>query len=234
VAEGDVLALYEEADPALVVQRSDVVLDGVPGTALDLEWVKSGRSGTRVQMVSRVEVYVRGHYRHVYSWDARSDLPDASGLFGRLRSELHLEDPSALLEHPADATSLRGRTLRARALYELGRRAEALALFHGAGNPAPASSASASSAELVAALSLCTPEWDSACAPFQKDAKGLLVTTPVANPTDVAVLSALFRAQLASGDVAGARATVTAGLARIPADPALIRLQEALMVPTEL
>lgn len=234
VAVGDVLALYEEADPALVVQRSDVVLDGVPGTALDLEWVKSGRSGAAVEMQSHVEVYVRGHYRHVYSWDARRDLPDAAGLLGRLRGELHLEDPAALVEQSADATSLRGRTLRARALYELGRRAEALALFHGAADPAPASPAPASPAELVAALSLCTPEWDAACAPFQEYAKGLLVTTPVTTPTDVAVLSALFRAQLASGEMDAARATVTAGLARIPADPALIRLQEALPVPTEL
>jgi membrane associated rhomboid family serine protease len=223
VAVGDVLALYREADPWLVVASSDVVLDAVPGTALDLEWVKSTRSGAQVRMVSHVEIYVRGHYRHVYSWDARRDLPDAAGFLARLRGELHLRDTDALAEHPADATSLRGRTLRARALYELGRRSEALGLFPG-GSGEGASGA----AELVAALSLCTPEWDLACAPMQQRAESRLDSTA----TDVPLRVALVRAQLASGDGTAARATVNAGLARNPADPALIRLKEALPVPT--
>ena len=53
-----------------------------------------------------------------------------------------------------------------------------------------------------------------------------------ATPTDVPLRAALVRAQLARGDGTAARATVNAGLARNPADPALIRLKEALPVPT--
>lgn len=148
-AVDDLLGHYRETDPGLVVERSDAKLDGVSGVRLDLGWTARGG----VAMRSRVEVYVRGHYRHVYSWDAPKDFP-ASGLEERVRARLHLVDPAALIEASTQGVeSLRGRTLRGRALMELGRDAEALQAFH-LDDPK----------ELAAAIGLCAPEPAPACA----------------------------------------------------------------------
>ena len=164
-------------------------------------------------MDSVVDVFVRGHYRTTFSWDAPHATPDAEGLLTALRASLHLVDPRAVQEAGTGA-SLRARTLRGRALFDLGRRQEALGLFAvGAGDPH----------ELVAALGLCTPEPDPACAPAIRAASELLGRAAV--PGDLR--PALVRAELAAGDQAAAAALLDVGLVLNPTDPALLALKGA-------
>lgn len=209
-----VVAAYRDADPAVRVERAAVVLDGVDGVGLDLTWQRPGHGRSPVSTRSHVEVVVRGHYRHVVSMDARADAVDADGLWLRLRDAVRLVDPEALTATRADGTSLRDRTLRARALYDLGRTADALALFRDA-EPSPP-------------LALCSAEWRPACAPRLASAAASLASAPFDGPTWAAVV----RARAASGDVPGALGMLADALSRAPEDPALLRLQRSLAVST--
>ncbi len=210
----EVLKNYTEVDPAAKLERAPVTLDGNDGERLVLSWTSPGAKGRpAVPMDSVVDVFVRGHYRTTFSWDAPHATPDAEGLLTALRASLHLVDPRAVQEAGTGA-SLRARTLRGRALFDLGRRQEALGLFAvGAGDPH----------ELVAALGLCTPEPDPACAPAIRAASELLGRAAV--PGDLR--PALVRAELAAGDQAAAAALLDVGLVLNPTDPALLALKGA-------
>ncbi|MSP56118.1 MAG: rhomboid family intramembrane serine protease [Myxococcales bacterium] len=205
-AVDDVLGHYRETDPNLDVERSDATLDGVPGVRLDLGWTAKGA----VAMRSRVEVYLRGHYRHVYSWDAPVDFP-ASGLQDRVRSRLHLVDPAALIEATTGGVgSLRGRTVRGRALMELGRSADALQAFN-----------LDDLKELRAAVGLCAPEPAPACVRPLSDATLALERSPADTPLRLALIDA----RLANDERTEALGLIDAGLLLVPGDAALSRLR---------
>lgn len=219
-ATGDVLTAYRDADPALVVERETVALDGIEGERLALSWVTpvtSPHPGTPMHSV--VDVFLRGHYRTIVSWDAPPGTP--AGLRARLLEPLHLVDPSAVAD-AGGGESLRARTLQAHALFEVGRRSAALALF------APGLKA-ADPKEVVAALTTCAPEFDVACEPAIV-AGVALASGPT--PT-VEVVRALVQAQIAAGRPEDARAAVETALVSAPSDPGLARLMEGLGVSTD-
>lgn len=220
-AVDDVLQSYTDADPGARVERGPVALDGIVGERLTLTWTSPARKeDPAVPMDSVVDVFVRGHYRTTFSWDAPRDTPDAAGLLARLREPLHLVDPDALKE-VAQGDGLRARTLRARALFEVGRRDEALGLFS-------AGVAAGEAKELLAALTLCGVETDRACEPGIRAASAFLDRAPGA----LDLRAALIRAEMALGDHAAAVAILDAGLATAPDDAVLLTLKEALGVST--
>jgi hypothetical protein len=220
-AVDDVVQSYTAADANAQVERGPVALDGIVGERLTITWTSPARKeDPAVPMDSVVDVFVRGHYRTTFSWDAPRDTPDAAGLLARLREPLHLVDPDALKE-VTQGDSLRARTLRARALFEAGRRDAALALF------APGVAAGEGK-ELLAAVTLCAPETDRACATAIGAASTALGHTPGALDLRIA----LIRAEMALGDHAAAVAVLDAGLAIAPEDAVLLTLKEALGVST--
>ncbi len=231
-AVDEVVGHYREADADAVVARSDVTLDGVAGARLQVHWhaglgsAASARAtaGVPVAMSSVVEVYVRGHYRHVYSWDAPAGL-DLAALEAASHASLHLTDPAALTEASAQGTdSLRARTLRGRALLDLGRDAEALAGFR-----------LTDPKELLAALGLCSPEPSPACAPVLLAGDGAARADPgLALPGSVAQRAALIRAHAANHDVDVAARLLADGLLARPGDTTLTGLTALLTVLPDL
>lgn len=216
----DALTAYRDADPALRVERETVALDGIEGERLTVTWATPATSATPgTPMHSVVEVFLRGHYRTVVSWDAPPGTPD--GLRSRLIAPLHLVDPGAVAD-AGEGESLRARTLRARALFEVGRRAQALALF------APGVAA-ADPKELVGALGTCAPEFDVACEP----AVAAGIARVGSEPVQVEVLRALVPALVAAGRGGEVDPLVDAALVGAAGDPTRTRLLEGLRVSTD-
>ncbi len=228
-AEREVLEGYEDADPEANITRSPASRDGVEGAAFDIVWRRTlrqpgggaengGRTGgaeDRVPMRSHVEVYVRGHYRHVFSWDLPDDVADADGLLDFARGSWRLVDPAAVVENLKTGEGLRARTLRARSLADVGRRQEALGLF-----------ALGEAKELEAALGICAPESTKGCAQVIAAGEARLMGTP----EDLAARKAVVSAMLAAGDGAEAMRLIEAGLVLIPLDRGLLLLKERAAV----
>jgi membrane associated rhomboid family serine protease len=115
----EVVDSYRTDDTDVRWTRSPIEVDGVGGARLTL---------TADAWSADVLVLVRGHYVHVVSVEAERPAMRAV-LLDEVVPAVHLTDPKALDDAVARGDTPRARVLRARALADLGRTGDALAML---------------------------------------------------------------------------------------------------------
>lgn len=213
-AVADWKAAMEAVDPddGIGFDQADwTTPDGLPARRLTATWTDRDGPGT-----TDAVLVARGRWVHAVTVDTR---PDAARLRRRLvaevldRATFPLPDAWALAEAAGPVDSPRGRKARAEVLVDLGREAEALALY---GDPATLDAAA-------------TLDWLEVQA--RRSAAALVEVAPAAvarHPDDRRLRLGAARLLRDADAVDPARALLTEGLARNPQDAALRRALERL------